>query len=90
MNLIQLGEVDPLELMENLTDASMDEGGLTGDEIEDLIDFFGPLFEDFLDRLDEYPSPLERSKQYLGNYSRTVEELLVSFDGWLNLTQVIC
>ena len=85
-----MGKEDPLLLLDNLTEAIGNEGGVSGDEIDELIDFLGPLFEDFLDSLDEYPCPLERSKQYLENYSRTVEEVLVSFDGWLNLTQVIC
>ncbi|CAG0884224.1 unnamed protein product [Darwinula stevensoni] len=86
--ILPLQKGDPLQLLHNLTESIEDEGGLTGDEIDELVDFLGPLFDEFLDSLDEYPSPLERSNKYLANYSRTVEQVLLSFDGWLNLTQM--
>ncbi|CAG0894210.1 unnamed protein product [Darwinula stevensoni] len=84
----QLGEGDPLHLLDNLTETIEDQGGLTGDEIDELMDLLDLLFDDFLDSLDEYPSPPDRTKEFLANYSRTVEEMLVSFEGWLDLTQM--
>ncbi|CAG0885991.1 unnamed protein product [Darwinula stevensoni] len=83
----QLEDADPLQLLDDLTEVVLEKGELTGDEIEDMVEFIFPLFSKFVRSLGNYSSPLDRSKKFLVNYSQCIEEVLVSFDGWLDLTQ---
>ncbi|CAG0897970.1 unnamed protein product [Darwinula stevensoni] len=81
-----LGTVDPLELLDNLTDTIEDQDELTGSDIGDLVDFLDPLFDNFLDKLGNYPDPLNKSQDFLTNFTRTMDEVLISFKGWLEIT----
>ena len=71
--------------MELLSETS---GDLTGDEIQKLVGCLSRLFGDFISTLGEYDEPLTRSRTFLTNFTRSVDEALLSFDGWLDLSQV--
>ncbi|CAG0894883.1 unnamed protein product [Darwinula stevensoni] len=87
LDLSSLGDADPLQLLDDLTEVVLEKVELTGDEIERMVKFIRPLFSEFFLSLGNYSSPLDRSKKFLVNYSQCMEEVLVSFDGWLDLTQ---
>ncbi|CAG0897509.1 unnamed protein product, partial [Darwinula stevensoni] len=82
----QLGTADPLGLLGNLTDTIEDQDELTGSDIGDLVDFLDPLFDKFLDMLGNYSDPLNKSQDFLTNFTRTMDEVLISFKGWLEIT----
>ncbi|CAG0898947.1 unnamed protein product [Darwinula stevensoni] len=84
----QLNDTDPLELLDELIDLIGNEGSLTEEQIVELIGFLEDLFQRFLDSLLVYDEATNRSHKFLFNFTRAMDEILASFNGWLNMTQV--
>ncbi|CAG0892128.1 unnamed protein product, partial [Darwinula stevensoni] len=92
MSLIQVGYVvgdtDALDLLDQLTDEIENIGDgreLTGDEIGDLVDLLDDLFEDFFLNFTNSSDAQSRSHGFLTNFTRVIDEALLSFNGWLSL-----
>ncbi|CAG0886326.1 unnamed protein product, partial [Darwinula stevensoni] len=75
-----------LDLISDLNAAVEEEEELSGEEIEDIVDFLGPLFERFIDVLGEGDMDVENSEIFLRNFTLLTHQILSAADGWMNLS----
>ncbi|CAG0896135.1 unnamed protein product [Darwinula stevensoni] len=81
-----LNNSSSLDLLSDLNTAVEEEEELSGEEIEDIVDFLGPLFERFIDILGEGDMDVENHEIFLRNFTLLTHQILSAPDGWMNIS----
>ena len=69
-----------------MTSAIEDEEKLSGDEIENVVGFLGPLFEKFIDAL--IGNDTASAMAFLANFTSVTDQVLTAVDGWKEISEV--
>ncbi|CAG0886102.1 unnamed protein product [Darwinula stevensoni] len=84
---MQLNELNALETLKNLTSEIESKENLSGEEIEAVTDFLGPLLDAFLNGLQDGQGDSVGPLEFLQSLTVAVDLTLDAFEGWLNITE---
>ncbi|CAG0902097.1 unnamed protein product [Darwinula stevensoni] len=82
---MQLNETNALETLNGLTSGMQSEENLSGDEIETIVEFLGPLLDAFLDGLEGGLGDSSDPLEFLRSLTVAVDLTLDAFQGWLDI-----